>query len=404
MKRILPIIIAGIFILSGLGASAFQSMNIRPFSETTEPQEYYASETPKDYTHTVLVEVGTATWCPSCPASNSAWHNIYVGGNYDFEYCELVIDKNSVANAHMNNYNLYWVPTSYFDGGQFVYPGTSYTDFYNNLDASGSRTVPDLEATLDVEWIDNAKIDIDLSIKNNEVEAYPGTLRVYIIELESSLWNDYGGSPYYHAFLDFAINEDINIAAGSTYTDSVLWDGAANGYPGISENNIQVILAVFDDTAHQAYSDPPSGAPFSAYYVDEVVAKKLSGGGTNDPPNPPEIDGPSNGVMDVEYEFTFNSEDPNEDDVYIYILWGDGYVDTTSTVPSGTDVIASHTYTKEKTFTIEAKAIDSNGDESDLAEFEITIPRNRQSNYLFINHLIKQYPNLYLIVKQLFRL
>jgi len=306
MKKILPIIIVGIFLASGFGATAFQNIKVKPYFENIDFENFSTSRTSRDYTHTVLVEVGTATWCPSCPASNTAWHSIYNGGNYNFEYSELVIDKNSVASSHMNKYNLYWVPTSYFDGGQFVYPGTSYSDFYNYLNSCGSRSVPDLAATLNLVWQDPTKIEIDISIKNNDASAYPGTLRVYIIELESSLWNDNSGNPYYHAFLDFAINENINIPAGGTYEDNIIWDGSLEGYPNIEKENIQVILAVFDDTPHQSYSDPPSGAPFQAYYVDECVAAEPGQGSTNDPPNSPEIEGPTNGFINVEYNFTFN--------------------------------------------------------------------------------------------------
>ncbi len=53
------------------------------------------------------------------------------------------------------------------------------------------------------------------------------TLRVYIIELQSTKWKDYNGNWYYHAFLDFAFNQAITISAGETYTDSTIWDGVA---------------------------------------------------------------------------------------------------------------------------------------------------------------------------------
>ena len=153
MKKTLPILIIGIMLLSVFGATATNTNQVK---STFDDANMTVSPTgpTRDYTHTVMVEVGTATWCPSCPASNSAWHNIYNGGNYDFEYCEMVIDKNSQASSHMNARNLYWVPTSYFDGGEFVEPGTNTGHFYTHLDAAGGRVVPDLEATMTVEWLD----------------------------------------------------------------------------------------------------------------------------------------------------------------------------------------------------------------------------------------------------------
>jgi len=272
MRKFLPLLVVGILVLSGLGAVALNVDAEKLDLENSEYEKPSSSTSPRDYTHTVLVEVGTATWCGSCPASNTAWHNIYGGGNYDFEYCEMVVDKNSVANSRMNLYNLYWLPTSYFDGGQFVYPGTNYGTFYNYLDQSGARAAPDLVADLEVEWQGNAKMEISYTVENNEGSNYPGRMRIYIIELESTLWNDASQNPYYHAFLDFAENKVIDIPAVDSISDTITWDGVAEGYPGITIDNVQVILAVFDDESHTSYSDPPSGAPFNAYYVDETVA------------------------------------------------------------------------------------------------------------------------------------
>lgn len=72
MKKILPIVIIAILVLSGLGVSALQSDDIKPDLKITDYQDPSTSSSPRDYTHTILVEVGTATWCPSCPASNEA--------------------------------------------------------------------------------------------------------------------------------------------------------------------------------------------------------------------------------------------------------------------------------------------------------------------------------------------
>ena len=310
MKNIQSIIIVGLLVLGGFGAVALDSDKENFEAVSIEYEQPLNDKTSRDYTHTVFVEVGTASWCPACPGSNIAWHTIYESGNYNFEYCELVTDKNTVANTRMNgDYNLYWVPTSYWDGGEFVYPGTNTGQFYNNLDASGSRSVPDLVADLDIEWLGNAQVDISFNITNNEAVDYPGHLRVYVVELESTLWNDYSGKPYWHAFLDFAENKAINIPAAGSISDTFTWDGSAAGYPGITVDNIQVILAVFGDEGHTSYSDPPSGNPFIAYYSDECIAV-LPTELPNDPPEDPEIAGPSNGVAGTSYDYTFTSTDP----------------------------------------------------------------------------------------------
>jgi len=360
MKKIIPIIIFGVLLSTAFGAVGLQNDNLETTNENSAGK--------LDYTHTVFVEVGTATWCPSCPASNTAWHSIYGTGNYNFEYTEMVIDKNSVANTRMqNDYNLYWVPTSYFDGGQFVYPGTSIGTFQNNLNSCGSRVVPDLEAQMQVLWLGSSQIQVDLSIDNNDAASYSGTLRVYIIELQSTRWKDYNGNWYNHAFLDFAFNNAINIPASGTYTDSAIWDGAAHGYSGITSENIQVILAVFNNQPVQAYSDPfhegtdPTWAPFWAYYVDETIAAMPSSNSAPYKPNPPV--GPTNGMVNVDYTYSGSTTDPNGDDIYYLFDWGDG-TDSgwLGPYPSGGTVEADHAWGFGGTYEVKLKAKDDTVD------------------------------------------
>jgi hypothetical protein len=380
MKNILPLLVIGIFVLSGLGAAALQTQTEKLDLTTNESLEISVSSGPRDYTHTVLVEVGTATWCPSCPASNTAWHSIYEGGNYDFEYTELVYDMNSVASSRFNQFNPRWVPTSYWDGGYRVYPGTNYGTYYNYLDQSGARAVPDLVASLDVTWLGGAEIQIDYNVDNNDASSYPGRLRIYVLELESTLWDDYSGNPYYHAFLDFAENKVISIPASGSISDSITWDGASSGYPGITQDNIQVILAVFDDEGYTSYSDPPSGNPFTAYYSDECIAAEPAGS-SNDPPETPDIDGPASGKVGVEYDYTFVTTDPNGDNVFYCVDWDDDMGEVCiGPFASGDEVTVSHTWTEEGTYTVRVKAQDTEGAESAYATLDVTMPLNQQSS------------------------
>jgi hypothetical protein len=346
-KKLVGICIIGILLCFEFGAVALPSNDSKIIIQNKTGKA--------DSTHTVFVEVNTATWCPDCPASNTAWHNIYEDGNYNFEYTEMVVDKNTVAHARMDQYNHYVYPTSYFDGGQFVYPNSNISAFQNNLNYCESRDVPDLVAHLNATWLGSAKIQVDLDIINNDQVSYAGYLRVYIIEFQSTQWKDDSGNWYNHAFLDFAFNQTINISAGDIYTDSTIWDGAAHGYPEISSENIQVILAVFDDEPHQGYSSPPSGKPFWAYYVDETIATTLQSDNTPKKPNPPS--GPASGIANVEYTYSGNTTDPNGDNIYYLFSWGDG---TNSgwlgPYPSGTTVEASHAWIYGGIYNVKLKA------------------------------------------------
>ena len=401
MKKFISILVIGIFFLSGLGASALQNEGIKPALETNNIQEISTSSSPRDYTHTVLVEVGTATWCPSCPASNTAWHSIYGSGNYDFEYTELVYDKNAQASARFSEFNPKYVPTSYWDGGQFVFPGTNTATFYSYLDSSGARAVPDLVSDLSVTWLGSAQMQISYSVLNNEATNYPGRLRIYVIELQSTLWNDYNGNPYYHAFLNFAKNQVINIPAGGTISDTFVWDGAAVGYPGVTQNNLQVILAVFGNTPHQSYSDPPSGNPFTAYYSDECIAA-LPQGSQNNPPETPTINGPTKGKAGVEYDYIITTTDPDGDNVYYCIDWGDGSGEVCiGPYASGEEVTASHTWTEDGTYTIKVKARDIYDAESEYATLKVSIPRSKFYVNILFQRFFERFEYLFTIARLL---
>lgn len=189
------------------------------------------------------------------------------------------------AQDRLTEYNIYWVPSVYFDGGfELVIGGgsSSKADYIDALDLCGARGVADVDADLDVKWLGNAAMEIEVAVTNWEATAYVGHVRVYVSELVSTLgWNDQtSGDPYTHAFLDFAVNEPVNIPGSACWRKRVTFDGTQHnsgmgqGYDGIEYDNIMVTAAVFDDVMHQGYSDPPTGAPFDAFYVDDATGAR----------------------------------------------------------------------------------------------------------------------------------
>jgi parallel beta-helix repeat protein len=117
---------------------------------------------------------------------------------------------------------------------------------------------------------------------------------------------------------------------------------------------------------------------------------------SNDPPNPPTIIGPNSGKPGTSYDFIFNSIDPNGDNVRFIIDWGDTTSNTTDFVSSGTDIEISHTWSLQGTYTITAKAEDSEGLIGLETTKTITIPRAKPKNFNFIlfNWLFKHFPML----------
>lgn len=97
----------------------------------------------------------------------------------------------------------------------------------------------------------------------------------------------------------------------------------------------------------------------------------------NSPPSVPSIDGPSSGEAGESYDYTLVSTDPEEDEVYYYIQWGDGEeTEWLGPFASGESYLHSHTWDEEGTYIIRAKAKDIHGHESDWGTLEVTMPVN----------------------------
>ena len=119
----------------------------------------------------------------------------------------------------------------------------------------------------------------------------------------------------------------------------------------------------------------------------------------NEPPNTPEINGPSSGKPGIEYEFTFVSVDPDNDDLYYLIDWGDGYEDVIGPFPSGTEAKASHSWVEKGKYIISAKAVDPYNAESPLGELIFTVPRNKVLSNSFILKYLQQLQNNFKILR-----
>jgi carboxypeptidase T len=118
----------------------------------------------------------------------------------------------------------------------------------------------------------------------------------------------------------------------------------------------------------------------------------------NNPPNTPSISGQTNGNYGEMYMYNFVTTDPDLDDVYYYMDWGD---DTNSgwlgPYASGLEKTASHTWSEQGTYIIKIKAKDTLDAESDWATLSVTMPLNLQSSQQSLNQLfLKMLERFYL--------
>ncbi|KYK31485.1 MAG: hypothetical protein AYK22_07860 [Thermoplasmatales archaeon SG8-52-3] len=133
----------------------------------------------------------------------------------------------------------------------------------------------------------------------------------------------------------------------------------------------------------------------------DVFVAKISHDGVNLPPSLPTIDGPNSGKSGIEYDYTFNSIDPEDDSIMYIIDWGDDQSEWTEYSESGVDFILKHIWDEDGLFTIKAKAKDIYDAESDWTEFEVEIPRNSVTFFSVITRFFELSPNAFIILRKI---
>jgi hypothetical protein len=94
-------------------------------------------------------------------------------------------------------------------------------------------------------------------------------------------------------------------------------------------------------------------------YLDEFKITKYEGG---DKQVPPDINGSTIGDPNVEYDYSFITDDPEGDDILIYVDWDDGSnTGWIGPYDSGEEVILSHEWSEDGLYNITAKSEDSWG-------------------------------------------
>jgi hypothetical protein len=124
----------------------------------------------------------------------------------------------------------------------------------------------------------------------------------------------------------------------------------------------------------------------------------------NHPPSSPDINGPREGKVGVEYTYNFMSTDEDGDDVLYEINWGDGDEEITSYYPEGEEVTVSHTWTSRGTYKIKARAVDIFEDDGPYKEITVTIPREKTLKLDILEMLFARFPNAFLLLKNLLKL
>jgi glutaredoxin len=275
MRNIIIYALIFMLVVSTIGGTI---SSVQPSLESSEKPIHNRA-----YTHTILGEFTTATWCGYCKYAHEALKNIYEGGWHPFYYTSLVCDKNKKAYARgITELGATGYPTVFFDGGYRKNVGAGSTPsaqaaYNTSIGVCGSRSVADIDLSLEVTWLGagnpgpengstdvsvksglnwtNAAIDITATVDNNEGSTYTAHLHVYVTEVVSSMeWRDTGGHLYTFPFLDYAFNKGISVGGSSTWEETVEWDGKQHNtgygedFGEITQDNTMIIAAVIDSS------------------------------------------------------------------------------------------------------------------------------------------------------------
>ena len=132
----------------------------------------------------------------------------------------------------------------------------------------------------------------------------------------------------------------INSKSGGEGGDWLMWASAKTG----------------DGFSYQENGDNPR-------YFDQAM--DLTGMGSMPPETPQRPDGPTEGVIGVEYTFCTSTTDPEGEQVYYLWDWGDDTpTDWLGPFDSGATALANHTWTEVETYEIKVKAKDIHNVES----------------------------------------
>ncbi len=236
-----------------------------------------------DFTHTVFVEESTSVTCRYCPNVGAILEKLESSNEYRFYYVSMVLENSKAADYLTSVYNRYADPTVYIDGGYRVILGglNPEADYTAAIRSAENRMVPKIQVNVAAEY-KNATNSITavVEVVNGESSAYSGRLRVYLVEIISSQFNDYNGLKYKNAFVDFVKNQDISVSAEASMTFS--GDFAVGN---LDYENLKLIAVVFNPTGVNAFSDPPTNEKsFTAYYADATDATYIVTGERNLPP------------------------------------------------------------------------------------------------------------------------
>lgn len=120
----------------------------------------------------------------------------------------------------------------------------------------------------------------------------------------------------------------------------------------------------------------------------------------NSPPGKPVITGPGSGRIYRSYKYTVRAVDPEDDDIYYFISWGDSISGWIGPYASGENATFSHIWPSEGSYEVQVKAIDVHGWDSLLSDpLPVTMPKQHWKNIFpfFIQRILLHLPSICMV-------
>jgi hypothetical protein len=124
----------------------------------------------------------------------------------------------------------------------------------------------------------------------------------------------------------------------------------------------------------------------------------------DEPPEKPKITGQRIGIVGNEYEFKFNSTDPENNNITYFINWGDNTNELLiGPYLSGIEISANYTWLEKGDYLIKVKAFDIYNVESEIATFKINMLKSKTINTpLFLQKFLHRFPFINKIINLIY--